>query len=140
MPAPRVSKGKQTRQAAANADYMDRMFGPPQRLPQLAETALGTGASVTLTQANLLNGLLTGNPGGAATYTLPTGANMDAGAPMNVDEAVDVTIVNINGTNAITVATASGWTLVGALGIPLSTSATFRIRKTGAGTFTLFRK
>jgi hypothetical protein len=39
----------------------------------------------------------------------------------------------------VTVATATGWTLVGAMAVTEGTSGHFRARKTGDGSWTLYR-
>ena len=136
--AVRPTKGKMPRQLAAHADYFDKITAVPQRVNQTAEAALGTGTAITLTGANLAGQLMSGNPGSAATYTLPTGTNMDAALDLGVNEAFDCSIVGF-GAGGITVATATGWTLVGSMAIAAGVSGRFRVRKTAAATFTLYR-
>ncbi len=107
--------------------------------------------STTLTAAEIFGGLITGNQGaaGAATYTLPLAADVDTlltAAAAN--DAFDFSVINISTVAAedITIATNTGWTLVGNMVITESAAASgansvgrFRARKTGAGAWTLYR-
>ena len=88
--------------------------------------------------------LFIGNPGGAINFTLPTVAALETafqsmGEKPNV--AFEFSIINVNATNAITVITNTGWTVTGggAVAVALSTSGRFQARKTGAGTWQLYR-
>lgn len=120
---------------------------------QVAPAAKTT--STTLTAAELLTGLITANQGaaGAATYTLPLATDLEtalvAAFPgLANDDAFDFVILNIS-TNAaedVTVATNTGWTLVGELVVPSNdtagvapSNAVFRVRRTGANAYTLYR-
>lgn len=106
--------------------------------PQGAPTALTAGA--TATAAQLANGLFTFN-GTAGDLTLPTVSDLEA--VVNVDKpdvAFDFYVINIDaGTDDITVATNTGWTLVGVMKVDENTSGHFRARKTGSGTWTCYR-
>ncbi len=106
--------------------------------------------STTLTAAELLGGLITGNQGaaGAATYTLPTAANLAAALPADfpINGAFDFTVINISTVAAetITIATNTGLTLVGDLTIACNavgdaSQGTFRVRRTGASAFSVYR-
>jgi hypothetical protein len=111
--------------------------------------------STTLTAAEILGGLLTGNQGGggAATYTMPLGADIEATLKRDHpelanDDSFDFTIINISVVAAedITLATNTGLTLVGSLVIEAReatqvqmSSGTFRCRRTAAGTFSVYR-
>lgn len=110
-----------------------------QLIAQGAPTAL-TGAA-TATAAQLANGLFTFN-GTAGNLTLPTVAELEAGIPnaTRVDIAFDFHIINIDATtDDVTVAAGTGWTLVGNMVVTETTSGHFRARKTGVGTWTLYR-
>ena len=110
-----------------------------QLIAQGAPTAL-TGAATT-TAAQLANGLFTFN-GTAGNLTLPTVAELEAGIPnaTRVDIAFDFYIINIDATtDDVTVAAGTGWTLVGNMVVTETTSGHFRARKTGVGTWTLYR-
>ena len=107
---------------------------------QGAPTAL-TGAA-TATAAQLEAGLFTFN-GTAGNLTLPTVADLEEGIPSatKVDAAFDFFVINIDasGSDAVTLAVGTGWTIVGAAAVAAATSAHFRARKTGDGTWTAYR-
>ena len=109
-----------------------------QLVVQGAPTAL-TGAA-TATAAQLANGLFTFD-GTAGNLTLPTVADLEAGIPNaeKVNAAFDFYVVNTDNADAVTLAIGTGWTIVGAAAVANSTSAHFRARKTGAGTWTAYR-
>lgn len=110
-----------------------------QLIVQGAPTALT--AAATATAAQLVNGLFTFN-GTAGNLTLPTVAELEAGIPnaTRVDIAFDFHIINIDATtDDVTVAAGTGWTLVGNMVVTETTSGHFRARKTGVGTWTLYR-
>jgi len=109
-----------------------------------------TGASVTITTANLATGLCTMDSGGtdAGTYVFPTGALIDAAFPsLKVGSAFDCAFVNIgdNAANDVTFTAGTGNTLVGndviqdALTKTNNTSGIFRFRKTGDAAYTIYR-
>jgi hypothetical protein len=112
----------------------------PLLFPQPAPTALTAGA--TATAAQLVAGLFTFN-GTAGNLVLPTVALLEAELPavQKVDAAFDFYVINIDasGSDAITVAVGTGWTLVGAGAVAAATSGHFRARKTGEGTWTCYR-
>lgn len=106
---------------------------------QGAPTALTAAATATVAQ--LVNGLFTFN-GTAGNLTLPTVAELEAGIPnaTRVDIAFDFYIINIDATtDDVTVAAGTGWTLVGNMVVTETVSGHFRARKTGVGTWTLYR-
>ena len=106
-------------------------------------------ATATLTVAQILGGLLVGNPSTtAATYTTPTGALIDATmVNAKVNSAFMVTIINLGtSTGLITVAAGVGITAVGNLVIPITGSAagvsgagTFEFQKTGVAAWSVYR-
>ncbi len=109
-----------------------------QLIVQAAPTALTAGA--TATAAQLANGLFTFN-GTAGNLQLPTVAALEIGIPnaQKVDAAFDFFVVNTDNADAITLTTGTGWSIVGAAAVANSTSAHFRARKTGDGTWTCYR-
>lgn len=106
-------------------------------LQQPTPTSLAAAATVTIAQ--LLTGIIQ-YTGGAANLTLPTGALIDAGllAGLPVDRAFDFSVVN-TGSGAATLVTSTGLTLVGSMVVTNGTSARFRVRKTAASTYTVYR-
>ena len=106
---------------------------------QGAPTALT--AAATATAAQLANGLFTFN-GTAGNLTLPTVADLEAGMPSatRANMAFDFYVVNIDGgSDAITLAVGTGWTIVGTAAVSAATSAHFRARKTGDNAWTAYR-
>lgn len=111
-------------------------------------TATGT---VTLSDAQMLGGILVATPATAVTYTTRTGTQIDAALTLSLeaDMFFDLTIINLGGTgDDITMAVGVGVTdgggelLIGnatdlALGIPHS--GTFRFRRTGGNAWTMYR-
>jgi len=117
----------------------DGNVGEAQLFVQGAPTALT--AAATATAAQLANGLFTFN-GTAGNLTLPTVADLEAGisSAAKVNAAFDFYVINIDATtDDVTVATATGWTLVGNMAVTEATSGHFRARKTGDGSWTLYR-
>jgi len=115
--------------------------GEPLFFSQGAPTALT--AAATATAAQLANGLFTFN-GTAGNLTLPTVALLEAAFPSlgeKNDSAFDFYVINIDasGSDSVTVAIGTGWTLVGAGAVAVNTSGHFRCRKTGSGTWTVYR-
>lgn len=104
---------------------------------QTGPNAVNTSA--TLTVAQILGQVITSTTAAAVTATLPTGTVLDAGSTFNIGDVFDFSVINTGGTNAITVTTATGWTLVGAMAVAANTSGRFRLYKTAANTFTMFR-
>jgi hypothetical protein len=85
-----------------------------------------------------------GNPGGAINFTLPTVAALESAYQAmgeKANSAFEFVIINTNATNAIAVTTNTGWTITGggSMTVALSTSARFQARKTGVGTWQLYR-
>jgi hypothetical protein len=116
--------------------FSDGNVNEPVLLTQGAPAAVS--AAGTLTAAQLLTGLVvcSGTPG---TQTLPTVANLEAVLiNAKVDVGFDVHFVNTAG-STLTVAVGTGWTIVGTATAATATSAKFRARKTGDGTWTLYR-
>ena len=103
-------------------------------------------ATATLTAAQILNGILLGSPGSsAASYTLPTVADLELALP-SADKpgvAFDFSVVNVDGSSSgvSTLVTNTGWTLVGLMTVAATagTAQMFRARKSGTGTWTLYR-
>jgi len=116
-------------------------------LAQGAPAAL-TGATVTVTAANLAAGIVTMDSGGkdAGTYTFPTGALIDAAFPsVAVNTAFDVVFINIgdNAANDVTFGAGTGNSIVGSAvvidGATTPSSAIFRFRKTGTAAYSIYR-
>jgi hypothetical protein len=142
-PTPPISQG------TGGYQYSAGNRTEPLMLAQGAPAAL-TGATVTVTAANLASGIITVDSGGtdAGTYTFPTGALIDAAFPsVAVNTAFDVVVINLgdNAANDVTFGAGSGNTIVGNAVVADSAtatfpaSATFRFRKTGTAAYSIYR-
>ncbi len=101
-------------------------------------------STATLTAAQIVGGMLVANPStSAATYTLPTGALIDAAVPnATIGSTFDLNLINIGtSSGAVTLATATGLTDGGNafVATAITSSALFRFRKTGDGTWTVYK-
>ena len=106
---------------------------------QGAPTALA--AAATATSAQLANGLFVFN-GTAGNLTLPTVALLEAdiSSASKVDSAFDFIVINADATtDDVTLVVGTGWTIVGNAVVSEATSAQFRARKTGEGSWTCYR-
>lgn len=133
-------------------------------------TVVGTSDAQTLTNKTLSNPILTGSTffeqptrttktgvatltiaelltkiiyytGAAATLTMPTGTDIDAGVlsgALAVDRAFEFVVIN-SGSGTATIGVAAGLLMVGDTTVPASASATFRVHKTASATFTVYR-
>ena len=101
---------------------------------------LALTAAATATAAQLQNGLFTFN-GTAGNLTLPTVADLelDMASAQKVNSAFDFFVINTDGSDSVTLAVGTGWTIVGAAAVTTATSAHFRARKTGDGSWTAYR-
>jgi hypothetical protein len=106
-------------------------------------TPSAINASATLTIAQLLTGIITTTSATAVAFTLPTGTLTDAGILggfLLIDQSFDWSIVNLgSAVGTVTVSGGTGNTLVGSGAVAITTSATFRTRKTAANTFVTYR-
>lgn len=106
--------------------------------------------SVTLTDAQIIGGILVATPTAAATYTMRTGTQIETAlevvtGPLANNDTFDLTIINLGGAgDIITMAVAAGVTFVGSLtiddaGADVNSSGTFKFRRTAANTFVGYR-
>lgn len=102
-------------------------------------------ATATLTASQVLSGILLGSPGtSAAAYTLPAVADLEATlSSAKVGSTFDLSVINVDGSSSgvITMTAGTGWTLVGLATVAATagTAQLFRARKTGSGTWSLYR-
>lgn len=106
-----------------------------------------------MTIAELLTGIINATPtatGATAAYTLPTGANIDLGLTMEVDDSFDWCLINnaLAAADTITVTATTGHTIVGnpivqslhaSTGGIMGYSSLWRTRKTAADTYVTYR-
>lgn len=110
------------------------------------ELPVAVNATVTLTPAQLVNGLILANNGvtAAQTYTLPSVTDLEL-AFTNKDRvgtSFMFNFVNLGTTSGTAIiAVGAGWTITGSLTmtIPVTTGALFVARKSAAGAWTLYR-
>ena len=99
--------------------------------------------TATLTVAQLTNGIILATPTAAAAYTLPLAADVDEEvSSAKVGSTFDFVVVNLASSNYdITMTTNTGWTITGGgvMVVQEASSAQFRARKTGAGTWQSYR-
>src|SRR5512137_738876 len=101
-------------------------------------------STASLTAAQITGNWLVANPStSAATYTLPTAAQIDAAVPnASVGSTFDLSIVNTGtSSGAVTLATATGITDGGNafVAVAVTSSAVFRFRKTGDAAWSVYK-
>lgn len=102
-------------------------------------TPVAKTAAATLTAAELTNGIIT-YTGATADITLPTVALLEALLTnAKNDSCFEFIVLDLNGAGRPTIVTATGWTLVSSMAVAANVGARFRARKTGVGTWTLYR-
>ncbi len=109
----------------------------------LAQGALASyAAAATLTALDIIDSSIVRYTGAAATLTLPTGADLAAGASalLITNRGFDFSIIN-TGSGTVTLANgASGWGAgIGAFTVVAGASAIFRVRCTGVATYVVYR-
>lgn len=102
-------------------------------------------STATLTTTQLLGGILLGSPGtSAATYTTPTGTQIDAVlSNAKMGSTFDLVIQNVDGSSSgvITLAGGTGVTISGLATVAATAGTANRwiFRKTGTATYTAYR-
>jgi hypothetical protein len=118
---------------------------------QAAPTVLTVANQMTIAQ--LLTGIIDATPtatGATAAYTLPTGANIDLGLTMEVDDSFAWCLINnaLAALDTITVTGTTGHTVIGnpvvqslhaSTGATMGYSSMWRTRKTAADTYVTYR-
>ena len=118
-------------------------------LPILKEQGVPTTATtaVTLTDLQLLGGILVATPPTALNYTTRTGTQIESAltASNAISDSFDLTIINLGGTgDIITLVAGNDVSIVGSAtvddaGADINSSGTFRFRKSAANTFIAYR-
>jgi hypothetical protein len=108
--------------------------------PQGAPANIADGASMVATAANVLTGIVTATPTEARNIQLPTGANLDLATPWAVGNSFDFSVITL-AAFALTLTVNTGVTIVGSAATAgtAGASARFRVRKTAADTFVVYR-
>lgn len=135
MAIPTIGGGRQVGDGNLNEFQMGAASAP--------QTATVTA---TLTAAQILGGILTTDPStSAGSYTLPLATDLDTSTGnAKIGSTFDFVVINLGtSSGTATILTNTGWTLVGKMSLPITTtvgsSAMFRARKTAAGAWTLYR-
>jgi hypothetical protein len=92
------------------------------------------------TAANVLTGIVTATPTTTRSIQLPTGANLDLATEWAVGDSFDFSVITL-AAFALTITVNTGVTIVGsaATAATSGSAATFRLRKTAADTFVVYR-
>jgi hypothetical protein len=125
---------------AVTIDLSENVYVQVGVLWQFAPAPTSKSTTATLTAAEVAAGIIN-TTGTTYTVTLPTGTDLDtyfSGVPA-VDIGFDFTVINTaSGTVTIAVG-ATGMTSLGTLTVATGVSATFRLRRTAANTYILYR-
>jgi hypothetical protein len=108
--------------------------------PQGAPANIADGASMAATAANVLTSIITATPTASRDIQLPTGAALDLATEFAIDDSFDFSVITL-AAFALTLTVNTGVTIVGspATGAGAGAAARFRIRKTAASTFVVYR-
>jgi len=136
-----VTTGTSGSGVAGNIHLRAKTLGYQDSTP---ETATDTDS---LTDAQMLAGIVVCTPTAAATYTVRTGAQIEAalGGTLADGDSFDLTFINLGGAgDIITLAVAAGVTFVGSVliddaGADVTSSGTFRFVRGASETFVAYR-
>ena len=110
-----------------------------QRTAQSQGTPGVLNATGALTAAMLVAGIVTSTTAAAVAGTVPTGTVMDTEVEgMQIGSSFDFAVI-ATGANAFTVTAAAGVTIVGNAVVATAKSGHFRMRKTAAATYIIYR-
>jgi hypothetical protein len=128
--------------STANAVVERFRIGPNGVLSRNQAAPVAIDATATATIADLQVGILTSDAAllTPVTITLPTGTNMDGGfASPYTNQTFEWSVINLDGTETVTIAGNSDHTLVGAATIAANVSARWASRRTAATTWVSYR-
>lgn len=109
----------------------------------IAVSNITDGASMAITAAQLLNGIVTATPTAARGLAAPAAADIIAAVTpaTATGTGFEFTVINLAAaTHALTLGVATGTTLVGSVTIAAATSATFVARIASDTTVVIYRK
>lgn len=103
-------------------------------------TNIADGGSMAFTPAALLSGIVTATPTAGRNIQLPTGAALDAASEFAIGDSFDFSLVTL-AAFALTITVNTNVTIVGAPATAGTSGAAarFRVRKTAADTFVVYR-
>jgi hypothetical protein len=123
---------------AGGYQYNDGNIGEVLLSTQSAPAAY-TAAAAPLLVSDVTNGIITYTAAGANNLQLPTVATLEADvSSAKVNSAFEFSVIAL-GAGTGTLTTNTGWTLVGSMAVATTVSGRFLARKTGTGTWTLYR-
>ena len=107
---------------------------------QGAPANIADGASMIATAAEVLTGIVTATPTITRSIQLPLGSNLDLATEWAIGEGFDFSVITL-AAFALTITVNTGVTIVGsaATAATAGASARFRLRKTAADTFIVYR-
>jgi hypothetical protein len=107
---------------------------------QPAPANIADGASMVMTAADLLTSIITATPTTGRNIQLPTAVSLEAATVFAIDDSFDFSLITL-AAFALTITVNTGVTIVGgaATGASSGAAARFRIRKTAANTFIVYR-
>jgi hypothetical protein len=108
--------------------------------PQGAPANIADGGSMAATAANVLTSIITATPTASRDIQLPTGTALDLATEWAIDDSFDFSVITL-AAFALTLTVNTGVTIVGsaATGAGAGAAARFRLRKTAANTFVVYR-
>jgi hypothetical protein len=107
---------------------------------QPAPANIADGGSMVMTAAELLTSIVTATPTTGRSIQLPTAASLEAATVFAIDDSFDFSLITL-AAFALTITVNTGVTIVGspATGAGSGAAARFRLRKTAANTFIVYR-
>ena len=98
------------------------------------------GGSMIATAADVLTGIVTATPTTTRSIQLPLGTDLDLATEWAIDQAFDFSVITL-AAFALTITVNTGVTIVGSAATAATSgaSARFRVRKTAADTFVVYR-
>ncbi len=107
---------------------------------QPAPANIADGGSMVMTAAELLTSIITATPTTGRNIQLPTAATLEAATVFAIDDSFDFSLITL-AAFALTITVNTGVTIVGgaATGATSGSAARFRLRKTAANTFIVYR-
>lgn len=123
-----VGTSPQVQQGRLNAQIQD------------TPTNIADGGAMAFTAASLLGGIVTATPTAGRNVQLPTGAALDLVSEFAIGDSIDFSLVTL-AAFALTITVNTGVTIVGApaTAATAGAAARFRLRKTAADTFVVYR-
>jgi hypothetical protein len=105
-------------------------------------TPFNSNTAVTLTNANLQTRIITSTPTANINHQMPLGTTLETlnvgGGTLFTNAAFDFSIISL-AAFTVGLSTNTGVTLVGNMTVAANSSGTFRLRRTAANTFTVYR-